>query len=444
MDNKLNADGSTVCLSQVLNSNNMKVGNLVLLFLLLGFATCQPTSFNLEPLKTWMIGEPIVSYWAGPGFPNAAPLTNVAANLLAEGGWNLVWCHEDELDVAERYGLRCQMTHPYFSAVGVEQYREEVGEVITRVKNHPALYSYFISDEPSTADFPDLIKVATFLLERDPEHLIYINLHPIYAPPGRLGTEQSGAEGNSVTAYKQYLKTYIEMLNPLLLSYDNYPLYVGSDREDYFLNLALMRDAALGAGLPFMNIVQGSSWSPTVREPTEGELRFFVYTSLAYGAQGISYYGYSFPDHVPGITTLDRQPTKVYDWLTPLNLEFVAIAKQVKDLTSLGAYHAGMNPPGGTPLTNIVSFQLTPPLETIEFVPGRRVGGVLIGTFSMGDLASHAVVVNLDYTGDKTLAVTASGGLELFDPATETWLDAGGSSVTLNLLAGGGSLLRLK
>ena len=58
----------------------------------------------------WRIGAPIVSYWAGPGFPNGSELDDAAATQLAEGGWNLVWCRERELDVVQRHGLRRLLT----------------------------------------------------------------------------------------------------------------------------------------------------------------------------------------------------------------------------------------------------------------------------------------------------------------------------------------------
>src|SRR6266436_3268870 len=56
-----------------------------------------------EPTATeaWQVKTPIVTYWCGPA------ITDASAKQMAEGGWNLVWCHnEKELDVAHRYGLR--------------------------------------------------------------------------------------------------------------------------------------------------------------------------------------------------------------------------------------------------------------------------------------------------------------------------------------------------
>jgi hypothetical protein len=49
-----------------------------------------------------------------------------------------------------------------------------------------------------------------------------------------------------------------------------------------------------------------------MREPGEGEMRYLIYTTLAYGAQGISYYVYSHPGHIPGIVTAEGRATAVY------------------------------------------------------------------------------------------------------------------------------------
>jgi hypothetical protein len=65
--------------------------------------TVAPLSVAAGRDVSWKINTPIVTYWAGP------PLTDSVARQMAEGGWNLVWCGEKELDVAQRHGLRAQL-----------------------------------------------------------------------------------------------------------------------------------------------------------------------------------------------------------------------------------------------------------------------------------------------------------------------------------------------
>ena len=247
------------------------------------------SSAEKNPGAKWKMGSPIVSYWAGP-----MPMTDAVALQMAEGGWNLVWCRESELDVAQRHGLRAQLHDALLRPATLDNpaLRAKLDALITRVKRHPALYSYFLRDEPNATNFPALGRMVAYLRQRDPAHLAYINLFPTYASNRQLGNA-----GDKITAYRAHLQQYLEIVHPDLISYDHYQFAKRGDTPDYFLNLALIREAALGAGLPFLNIVQACTWSPSMRVPTPDEMRYLVYTSVAYGAQGISYYVYSDDGH---------------------------------------------------------------------------------------------------------------------------------------------------
>jgi hypothetical protein len=98
---------------------------------------------TLPPASAWKPGPPIVTYWAGPGYPGGAALDDKAAAQLAEGGWNVVWCHENELDVAQRHGLRGLLTDPLL-APGSLADPKALDALIGRVKGHPALYAYHL------------------------------------------------------------------------------------------------------------------------------------------------------------------------------------------------------------------------------------------------------------------------------------------------------------
>ncbi|MBM4084896.1 MAG: hypothetical protein FJ272_08920 [Planctomycetes bacterium] len=387
--------------------------------------------------SAWHIGKPIVTYWAGP------PMTDATAQQMADGGWNLVWCKESELDVAHRHGLRAYLSDPLFSGAGAlatlddPVKTERLEALIQRVKNHPALYAYHLKDEPSATTFPGWARLADFIRQRDPAHLAYVNLYPTYANNKQLGTE-----GDTVAAYKEHLRLFVETVKPDLISYDHYHFGVKGDNSQYFLNLAMIRQAALDAGVPFLNIVQACSWTPSMRIPNGDELRWLVYTSLAYGAQGISYYVYCHPKHEGAMANADGTPTVLYHAARVLNREFVAIASELQPLRSLGAYHVGMTPPGATPLPENAEFRLDPPLPTAEYKPLLPVQGFALGYFGQPDKPTHVVVVNLDYK--QTVATTLVGPrpLQVFDAATGKWSVVGSARAELLLPPGGGKLVR--
>ena len=46
---------------------------------------------------------PVVSYWAGPGFPGEPKLSDTSLRQLKDGGWNTVWATTPE----ELLGIGC-------------------------------------------------------------------------------------------------------------------------------------------------------------------------------------------------------------------------------------------------------------------------------------------------------------------------------------------------
>ncbi|MCX6903906.1 MAG: hypothetical protein NTW03_10615 [Verrucomicrobia bacterium] len=401
---------------------------------------------DTTPAPSWKVGAPIVAYWAGP------PMTDATAQQMADGGWNLVWCsNEKELDVACRHGLRGLLTNGLFAPAALDDppRRGQLDALIARVSRHPALYAYYLTDEPNASQFPALGRLVAYLRERDPARLAYINLFPTYA-----NNEQLGNKGGVVTAYKEHLRLYLEQVKPALISYDHYQFALKSDLDQYFLNLGLIRQAALQAGLPFLNIVQACTWAPEARRipntneltwapearriPNPNELRYRVFTTLARGAQAISYYVYACAGHHGSIASLDGTPGPLYHALKTYNREFVAVAKELQPLRSLAVHHTTMREPGCEPLPADAPFRL----DDAKSPPKPR--GFLLGSFGSKDKPTHVVVVNLHYTADVRTTLLGPGQLETFDPATRQWTPARRTEVELNLPPGGGRLLRVQ
>jgi len=305
------------------------------------------TAFGAE----WKLGEPIVTYYVAP------KLSDAVAKQMAEGGWNLVWAwSEAELDVAHKHGLRAMFRHnlliPGAKALDDPNKRKQLDALVDKVCKHPALYCYYVLDEPAAKDFPAGAQMGDYLRRRDPQHMAYVNLLPGGMVKKGLGTIADKAEYDK---YQEYLDEFIRVVKPELLGYDRYQFAVAGVLEGYFQNLEQMRQTAQRAGLPFMNIVQACTWdAKLMRVPTDNEMRYLVYTTLAYGAQGISYYVYRYPGHEGGIATADGAPTSIYHVLKQANREFAAIATEYQSLRSLGAYHVGMQPAGARPLLPIL------------------------------------------------------------------------------------------
>lgn len=388
------------------------------------------TGAQPDAAGSWRVETPIVTYWCGPS------LTDAVAQQMAEGGFNLVWCgNEQELDVAHRHGLRGQFSDGLLTPASLDdpKRREQLDALIARVSRHPALYAYYLIDEPNASQFPPLGKLVAYLRQRDPLHLAYINLFPTYAT-----NEQLATKGDVVTAYREYLRRYAEQVKPSLISYDHYQFRIKADGDQYFLNLAMIRRTAQEAGVPFLNIVQACTWAPDVmRVPDADELRYLVYSTLAYGAQGISYYVYACANHHGSLVSLDGTPGPLYHALKSYNREFAAIAGELQPLRSLGVYHTSMREPGCEPPPADATFHL----DSSQSSASPR--GFLLGFFGAGARPTHVVVVNLDYAGQGSAPLVGPGELELFDAATAQWTSAKKAAIELILPPGGGKLVRI-
>jgi hypothetical protein len=397
--------------------------------LLAALTTC--LAADPAPVGAWKIGTPVVTYWAGP------PMTDATAKQMAEGGFNLVWCStEKELDTAHRHRLRGLLTDGLLAPATLDdpKRREQLDTLIARVRQHPALYTYHIIDEPNAAQFPALGRLVAYLRERDPAHLAYINLFPTYA-----SNEQLGTKGDVITAYREHLRLFVEQVKPALISYDHYQFELNGDKDQYFLNLALIRRAAQDAGLPFLNIVQACTWAPEqMRIPNTNELRFLVFTTLAYGAPAISYYVYAHPGHHGSIANLDGTPGPLYHALKTYNREFVAIAKELQPLRSLAVHHTALRERGCEPLPADAPFRLK------QATSADHPRGLLLGSFGAKDKPSHVVVVNLDYTTSVNTVLVGPSELEIFDTKSGQWKPHRASEAELNLLPGEGKLVRVR
>jgi hypothetical protein len=398
----------------------------ILAMYLLGVLTWAPR----PALAAWTVGEPIVTYYAGPG--REYPQNNASATQLAEGGWNLVWAKSvAELNVAYSHGLRAMWTGSLSNST------------VNAIRNHPALYSYYLADEPSAARFPELAATVTRLRGLDPDRMAYINLFPTYATNEQLGTD----------GYQQYLSDYMSIVQPDLLSYDHYHFMVGKDTRDYFKNLALVSHTAKQAGIPFINIIQACSWESGVRVPTSDELRFLYSTSLAYGAEGISDFVYRYDSFTGGMARSDGTTTALYSAAKTYNAEFEAIAQQVQSLHHIGAYHLGDEPPGfgGEDGSSPMRLPGNSPF-TISNIPETNyqkdapVRGAVLGLFGSDDSlvdATCTVVANLNYLSELVAHVIGPDNLSVFDPATGTWIPQGHAWADVTLPKGGAVLVGL-
>jgi len=396
--------------------------SLMLVCLLLALGCAQAAA------KPWKLDHIITTFWSPP------PATDQNLAAVAAEHYTLTWVPADGLDVAQKHGLRAMLQDGLLNPAALDDpaKKAKLDALIDRVKDHPALYAYFLRDEPSAPDFPGLARLVAYLRERDPAHLAYINLFPTYANNQQLGTT-----GDTVTAYREHLRQFIEVVKPALVSYDHYHFFKNRDGDEYFLNLGMIRKAALDAGLPFLNIIQASDGEKVWRFPTGDELRWLVYTTLAYGGRGISYFVYWGPASYRGLYC-DGKPTPLAADAAKLNAEVAVLSPQLMALDSLGAYHTAPLPGGAEAV----------PADSPMRIVGK--GEFVLGLFGNGGRVSAFMIVNRDYRTSAAARVQlpqGTRGLQEFDRARKSWQNyarPGASGIiTVELKPGDGRLFRL-
>jgi hypothetical protein len=255
--------------------------------------------------------------------------------------------------------------------------RRNVTSLVREVGKNPAVYGYYLRDEPGANFFPGLAKVAALVREMAPGKWPYINLFPNYAVPEQLG----------VATYPEYLQQFCATCQPTTLSYDHYALLDnGSMRDGYWQNLEQMRAAARSNSLPFWNIVLGVAHF-NYRELSAADCRFQVFSTLAYGARGIAWFTYfSTVFGNSRMAAIDQfgHPTATWGYLQNVNLQIAALAPTLLQLNSDDVYHLNTVPAGCHGPTNQ------------DLITGIEGGDFMAGDFTHRDGSRYVLVLNKD------------------------------------------------
>ena len=304
-----------------------------------------------------------------------------------------------------------------------------------------------------------LARIANYFHTHHPDADFYVNLLPNVAVPGGKVNSDS------------HIAQYLEMVKPSLLSYDHYclcktettaqELYAGGLREarvsqecrarnnthdkvyaehnrpDYYDNLEQIRAHAKGAGIPWMIIILlVEHWG--YRYLCEAELRWEVFTALAYGSSQISYFTYWTPgvghdepwSYHHGIIESDGTRGEKYPIVKQINSEIQALMGEIGTAQSLTVFHTGEE---RDPLP--VQFS---PFGGIEKITGGR---FVAGFFEGG----YLMLANKDFHSEAFAKIETEKALYKFSKSRGTWDEMSRTpdgAYTVHLHAGDGELYR--
>ncbi len=259
---------------------------------------------------------------------------------------------------------------------GLRAIVSEAGREPGQLPESSAVWGYRLRDEPPAGEFATLQKSVKKLREARPGRLAYINLFPNYASPSQLGA----------TDYDAYVASFVATVDPDVLSMDHYPMMTPDEdgRQEYCDNLAVMRRVSQARNIPFWNYFNSMPFGPH-GDPTEAQLKWQIYTSMAYGAKGVLYFCYWTPrgGEFPkggAIITAEGVKTRHYGQAQRINLAVKNLGATLMKLTSSEVRRVEPQ---------------ADPAEILKDTPIRQLtsGDYLVGVFQHAD-GRRAVLLN--------------------------------------------------
>ena len=286
--------------------------------------------------------------WIGPP---ARLLTDVAWGDMAKAGFNLCnplfffdsLSNKKALVLGEKYGIGVLLSDPRFNYVGQPLEKSGIEEAVLQWMNEPAFAGYAVKDEPGAKDFNELARIKKIITAIDNSHRVYVNLFPNYASEEQLGK----------STYSKHVKSFMRKFRPGVLSYDYYSIIEEDEgttvRSSYYENMEIIRTAAIKAKVPFSTFTLSiPHW--TYPTPTEGHMKFQLYSALAYGAKELQYFTYGTVENNPefGEALIDSagNTTATYDLASKINWEIQHMAPVLLDLESTDVFHTAPQPSG--------------------------------------------------------------------------------------------------
>ncbi|MBP1988826.1 carbohydrate binding domain-containing protein [Paenibacillus eucommiae] len=302
-------------------------------------------------------------------------IINVASTDL-----NSVAINETMLDLAAERGMKAVVADSRFDKVYNNTATDaEIDAMANDYKGHPGLGGYYVMDEPEFANISYAGHAYNRFLSNDPDSSPYLNLLPyVWNKP----------------QYEQYVDDIIDAADLKYLTFDNYPFKVGYDAfDDYYTNLKIIREKGLTNNLKIAAYIQACGYVD-MRLPVENELRYNVFTSLAYGAKSLYWFPYWHPG-VPfsgAIINEDGTKTSLYEPFKNLNAQMKAWGPTLMKLTSMDVYHSGTMAAGtiGVP-------------SDFQWQPNAITDNVILSYFTDASGRKYVMAVNRDYTNSLTL-----------------------------------------
>jgi len=248
--------------------------------------------------------------------------------------------------------------------------------------------------------------------------------------------------GNS---YEDYVYRWM-YTEPDVLVFDHYPfLATGQFRSDYYANLEVIRRQAKLGDTDFWSYIQSVGVNGVWRAPSESEMRYQIYSNLAYGAKGYIYFTYMTPESSGGesfnngIILPNGTKNTSYTWAQTVNGEVLNLGDTLMKLNSTAVYHSGSSLPAST-VQLPAQFMIQPSNTSLP---------LLISSFKDDEGSIYFMVVNKNTVSAQTISFSVDSAIIDVKEVSKTSGQLSATSfvpgnLTINLAAGEGKLYKVQ
>ncbi len=282
--------------------------------------------------------------------PTPEYITDEQYKLLADAGVNWVMGAGEEtlatvenqrkmLELCAKYGIGMTVSDGNFGGSLLNKSEAQIAAAVARYKNVPAAYGFYILDEPFN---PNAYLDAYINLKKAaPDAYMHLN----FLPSGSYGSEEIyKAQMNDwarLTAAAGYPLDY--------LMFDRYPfpLQAGAmDRAGFFNNVRSCYEVGLKNDVKTGLYIQTVCQEVAFRRPTDSEIRYQMYASLAFGYKQLSFFTWFTPVNrsepfKDGIIAPDGTPNAHYETIKTINHEILAIGETLVKCDALEVWFNG-------------------------------------------------------------------------------------------------------
>lgn len=290
------------------------------------------------------------------GFTKAIALHEGNSNATGEDVFETIALRSEEaeqtaltvLDIAQKYGVKYYVRDWSFYGLGRNfedslTTKEDFEKVISKMFDenneyidHPAYGGNFGFDEPNVQEIDTIawqVELYNKYIQQNSDvgGEIFINLNP-----GYVADNSKTLSENMDYTYREYVQYFVDNVAPLLgyVCWDFYPFMSnGSEyyiRDIYYYNMELVAQMAKEHGYEVRTFVQSrGDWTGMRNLDNIGDLRFEIYSGMAFGIREFIYYTYSGSVNETNYT--DDNGYALYDIQTDTYTWIYDAAKQVNN-----------------------------------------------------------------------------------------------------------------